>query len=63
MPKPLTFENILLKYYIGLTMSYLILSYLILSYLLTSMNQRIIISILSVLILTELLLAISMRGL
>ena len=58
MPKPLTFENILLKYYIGLTMSYLILSYL-----LTSMNQRIIISILSVLILTELLLAISMRGL
>jgi len=63
IPKPLTFVNILLKLLYRMIMSYLILSYLILSYLTTRMNQKIIVGILFVLILTKMPLAISMRDL
>ena len=62
IPKPLTFVNILLKllYSIDYVLSYLILSYLI---LINRMNQKIIVGILFVLILTKMALAISMRDL
>ena len=60
MPKPLTFENILLKL---LYRSENVLSYLILSYLITRMNQKIIVGILYVLTLIKMPLAISMRDL
>jgi len=60
VPKPLTFENILLKLLYRIDY---VLSYLILSYLTTRMNQKIIVGILFVLILTKMPLAISMRDL
>uniref|UniRef100_A0A7V0Z5C7 ABC transporter permease n=1 Tax=candidate division WOR-3 bacterium TaxID=2052148 RepID=A0A7V0Z5C7_UNCW3 len=55
MPKPLTFENILLKFIYRIEY--------VLSYLTTPMNQKIIIGILSVPILIKMPLAISMRDL
>jgi len=57
IPKPLTFVNILLKllYRIEYVLSYLIL--------INRMNQKIIVGILFVLILTKMALAISMRDL
>jgi len=57
IPKPLTFVNILLKllYRIDYVLSYLIL--------INRMNQKIIVGILFVLILTKMALAISMRDL
>lgn len=55
MPKPLTFENILLE--LLYRVDY------VLSYLTTPMNQKIIIGILFVLILIKMPLAISMRDL